>query len=72
MPCYPTDEGHGRRGFICVGNDPVSVAYNGREYYFEWTPASGWVPCTKDGDERLTPVPEAVWKLIEAKGAGGV
>lgn len=55
----------GKRDFLCVGNEPVSVKFNGTAYLFEWTAASGWMPVNKDGSERLSPVPKGAWDEIE-------
>lgn len=59
MPCYRIPN-----GIVCMGNEPVRVEYKGRSYYFEWHSYFGWMSCTKDGDERLSGVPEAVWDLL--------
>jgi len=59
MPCIPI-----RDGFLCVGNDPVSVEYPGRTYRFEWTAAAGWMPVNLDGSQRLSPVPKGAWMLL--------
>ena len=48
-------------GFLCVGNEPVSVD----GYLFEWTAACGWVAVNKDGSERLSPVPKHIWDKVE-------
>lgn len=60
MPCIPL-----KNGFVCVGNEPVAVKHNGRTYYVEWTAASGWVPVNRDGSERLSPLPKAVWDRVK-------
>ncbi len=52
---------------VCIGNEPVRVEYKGRGYYFVWHWFCGWMPCTKDGDKRLSRVPEAVWDLLPEK-----
>ena len=69
MPCIPIKD-----GFLCVGNEPVKVGHNGRTYLFEWSAGCGWLPCNKDGSQRLSPVPGAVWEKLEAaypKGGEG-
>ena len=54
---------------ICVPNEPVEIVYRSRKYYFEHTAWAGWVPVNKDGSGRLTPVPRAVWDLLQNKVA---
>jgi len=54
--------------FLCIGNAPVAIMYQGQTYRFEWTASSGWIPVNKDGSERLSPVPTGAWKKIEAQG----
>ena len=61
MPCYLTPN-----GVLCTGNEPVSIEHNGRTYRFEWSAGCGWLPCNKDGSQRLLPVPVAVWEKLEA------
>ncbi len=56
---------------VCVRNEPVSVKYRGKTYRFEWHSYSGWMPVNKNGDERLSPVPNGAWKIIEAAEKGG-
>ena len=71
MPCVEIREKGNRRGFICFRNEPVRLThpskYNRRVYYFEWTPASGWMPVNRDGSERLSPVPNGVWRALERR-----
>ena len=62
MPCIPIKD-----GFLCVGNEPVQVEHNGRTYRFEWSAGCGWLPCNRDGGQRLSPVPKVVWEKLEAK-----
>jgi len=65
MPCKPIFDSTGKRiGFLCVGNEPVEIKHNGKSYLFEWTEASGWCAVNKDGGERLSPVPDAVWGIV--------
>ena len=54
MPCLRI----GKRGFVCLSNEPVAVKHNGRTYLFEWTAASGWIRVDRDGSQ--SPVPKAV------------
>lgn len=63
MPCIPIPN-----GFLCVGNEPVAVTYRGKQYLFEWTAWCGWIPLNKDGSERLSRVPNAVWNLLPKHG----
>lgn len=61
MPCQRLPDG----GFLCIGNEPVSVEYRGKTYRFEWTAASGWCPVNKDSSGRSSPVPLGVWDEFE-------
>ncbi len=63
MPCIPLREGNKQIGFVCVGNEPVSVG--GGKYQVEWTEWGGWVFVNEDGSERLSPVPAWVWAEVE-------
>ena len=70
MPCFPLTErnkdGKQRRvGFLCVGNEPIEIKHNGKTYLFEWTASSGWIAINKDGSERKSPVPKAVWDKLD-------
>ena len=66
-PCLPLHDGRGHRvGSLCVGNEPVSVTFNGRTYRFEWTAACGWIPVNQNGSERLSGVPDGAWDALEA------
>lgn len=60
MPCIRMKD-----GWLCVGNDPVTVEHGGKAYLFEWTAACGWVAVNKDRSERLSPVPGAVWDKVD-------
>ncbi len=71
MPCIPIHNGRGRTGFVCFGNEPVTIHSQGRDYLFEWTEACGWMPCNKDGSQRLTPVPEHAWDSLDKAEVGG-
>lgn len=59
MPCIPLPN-----GFLCVGNEPLSIEYRGKVYLFEWTAASGWCPVNLDGSGRLTRVPNGAWDVF--------
>ena len=48
-----------------MGNEPVEIWHNGKTYLFEWTGWCGWIPVNKDGTERLTLVPAAVWRKLD-------
>lgn len=65
MPCLPLMQGQKHVGYVCVGNEPVSVEYRGKAYLFEWHAFCGWLACNKDGSERLSPVPKAVWEKLD-------
>jgi len=60
MSCIKVDN-----GFVCVGNEPEVIEHNGKTYYFEFHKFGGPIPCTKDGDQRLSPVPKAVWEKLD-------
>ena len=55
---------HVPNGIMCVGNKPVEIQHAGKSFYFEWTAFGGWVPVNKDGTERRTRVPKAVWDQV--------
>jgi len=59
MPCLPISN-----GFLCIGNEPVEINYYGKHFLFEWTEWCGWLPVNRDGSERLSAVPKAVWERI--------
>ena len=66
MPCLPltvpASGGKRRRvGFLCVGNEPIEIKHNRRTYLFEWHAWCGWLPVNRDGSQRLSRVPGAVW-----------
>jgi len=68
MPCLPVTERckngkHRQIGFLCVGNEPIKIQHNGKTYLFEWG-GCGWMPVNKDGSERLSRVPNAVWDKL--------
>jgi len=55
-----------RNGILCTGREPTKIFHNKRTYFFEWSTWSGWLPCNDNGDERKSPVPNAVWdRLME-------
>jgi len=69
MPCHHVD----KNTFLCTGNEPVSIEYNGRTYLFEWNAGCGWLPVNQDGNQRLAPVPDGAWDALErAEEAGRV
>ena len=53
-------------GFLTLGGPDVAIEHNGRQYHFEWTESSGWVPVNQDGSERRSRVPNAVWEKLSA------
>jgi hypothetical protein len=62
----PAGNGKRRRvGFVCVGREPIEINHGGRTYLFEWTGGCGWMPVNRDGSERLSRVPNAVWEALE-------
>ena len=65
MPCIRIGKGHDR-GIVCFGNEPIAFKHNGQTFCFEWTAASGWCPMNKDGTQRLSRVPMAVWDKLDA------
>jgi hypothetical protein len=66
MPCVPILNHRNRRiGFACVCNDPIEIRHRGRTYRFEWTEASGWMAVNRDGSQRLSPVPLAVYRRLD-------
>ena len=72
MPCIPLVN-HRKRviGYVCMGNEPVSVEYHGKVYRFEWTGACGWMPVNLDGSQRLTPMPKGAWEKLEREHKRG-
>ncbi len=62
MPCIPIEN-----GVLCVGGPTIEVEHNGRTYRFERHAWCGLLPVTKNGDERVAPVPGAVWDMAAAK-----
>lgn len=66
MPCIRFRESgkKNRWGFVCFGNEPVEIPFNGCVYRFEWTPASGWMPVNRDGSGRESPVPNGAWNAL--------
>ena len=69
MPCLPLVDRHKngklrRIGILCVGNEPIEIKHKGKVYLFEWSAGCGWMACNKDGSQRLSRVPNAVWKKL--------
>jgi hypothetical protein len=54
---------------LCVGNEPIEIDHGGKTYLFEWS-AVGWLPCNRDGSERLTAIPKAVWDRLNDVPSG--
>ncbi len=63
MPCIPFKQGDSH-GILCIGNEPVEINHIPKSYLFEWTEACGWLAVNKDGSERLSKVPDAVWDKV--------
>ena len=68
MPCHHVD----KKTFLCVGNKPVRIDHNGRTYGFEWSGGCGWMPVNRDGNERLSPVPDGAWDALERAEKAGL
>ncbi len=62
MPWHPSPG----FGVLCVGNEPVELQYNNRTYLFEWSNSCGWLPVNKDGNGRLSRVPDGAWNTLLA------
>jgi len=71
MPCVPYSDGEKFVEFICFGNEPVEIHYNGRTYLFERSNGCPPIACNKDGSERRTHVPKGAWEALEAAEAPG-
>ncbi len=67
MPCLPilNSRGNKRIGFLCVDNEPVELRYKEKIYRVEWTAACGWLAVNRDGTERVSPLPKAVWDMVD-------
>ncbi len=62
MTCYRIGGDH--PGFICLNDRPlIIVKHGGRTYRFERSSACGLLAVNANGNQRLSPVPGAVWDM---------